>query len=76
MSRGGVYEGSRVKCPYYRFENRCVIFCEGVQPQQSIHMAFGDGGEKRAYEKQFCHRIWSDCMIAAGHNARLCDWGE
>ena len=70
MSKGNVDENHLVKCPYYKCENRCTIFCEGVQAGQCIHMAFSGGEDKRSYEKQFCRKKWGDCIIAAGQNAR------
>lgn len=73
MSKIKTEESRLAKCPYYKCESRCVIFCEGVQAGSCIHLAFATPQEKRDYETRYCRRVWSGCMIAAGHNARW-DW--
>lgn len=70
MGRRNVDQDARVRCPYYKCENRCVIYCEGVVPEQCIHMAFGSKTGRRDYQRRFCRGHWSDCMIAGGHNSR------
>ena len=61
-----------VKCPYYKCQTQCVIYCEGVEQNSNIHMAFATKPQLKEYQEQFCRDDWSDCMIAEGHNRK---WG-
>ena len=70
MSKQSTEKSHLAKCPYYKCESRNMIFCEGVQAGSTIHMAFERAPQKRSYAEQFCRKVWGDCMIAAGQNAR------
>lgn len=70
MGRKHVDRDPRVQCPYYKCEGKWVIYCEGVAPEQCIHMAFGSKAGRRDYARQFCRSRWGGCMIAGGHNSR------
>lgn len=58
------------KCPYYRREEPQKIFCEGVEPGTSIHLAFGSAGQKKDYEKLYCKACWPKCLIAQAQNRK------
>ena len=68
MAKNNADESMFAKCPYYKCENKCVIYCEGVQPNNCIHMAFGSKPQKKEFQKQFCREHWWKCMIAAAQN--------
>ena len=70
MSKYGIDESPDVKCPYYKQESKWEIFCEGVQADQSFHVAFSLPASRKAYEKQFCKDCWGQCLIARGLNRR------
>jgi len=70
MPTGMFLESPEVKCPYYRKERQSVIYCEGVERESCIHLAFGSADRRRDYERQFCEDGWSGCMIAAAHNRK------
>lgn len=72
MPKRNVDENVFVKCPYYKCESQCVIYCEGVEDKNCIHMAFATKIQRKEYEKQFCQNCWGKCMIAAAHNRK---WG-
>lgn len=59
-----------VKCPYYKFEEKQKIFCEGVQEGTSIHLAFDTNPNLKDYKKRFCDRCWHTCQIADSHNRK------
>ena len=73
MSRLNTTESHLVRCPYYKCEGRNIIYCEGVTAGQCFHTAFSAISGKREYEKRFCRKVWGDCIIAAGQNARYAD---
>ena len=50
------------QCPFYRAEDRKVIYCEGVERGSGIHNAFA--GSAAQYKAQYCCARWEDCMIA------------
>ena len=59
-----------VKCPYYKCESQCVIYCEGVEDNSSIHMAFATKNQRKEYEKEYCYSGWARCMVADAHNRK------
>ena len=61
-----------VVCPYYREETPQVIFCEGVEDDSTIHVAFATPDKRKKHEDQYCKQCWCKCMIAEAHNRK---WG-
>lgn len=61
-----------VQCPYYKFEEKQKIFCEGVQEGTAIHLTFDTHANLRNYKKAFCKGCWKKCQIADSHNRK---WG-
>ena len=50
------------QCPFYREEDRNVIYCEGVTDGSRIHNAFSRGAEK--FKSEYCRDGWEKCTIA------------
>ncbi|MBP3538710.1 MAG: hypothetical protein J6J62_02580 [Oscillospiraceae bacterium] len=50
------------QCPFYRAEERNVIYCEGVEKNSAIHNAFA--GSAAEYKKRYCCAEWDSCLIA------------
>lgn len=50
------------QCPFYKAEDKNIIYCEGVKDNSSIHNAFP--GNAAAYKKEFCCGDWESCLIA------------
>lgn len=62
-----------VKCPYYRGEEKQMLFCEGVQEGTAIHLAFDTPSNLRDYKKRFCTSwCYNKCLIADELNRK---WG-
>lgn len=59
-----------VKCPYYKFEERQMIFCEGVQDGTAIHLAFDTSPNLKDYKNRFCKRCWGECILAQMQNRK------
>ena len=72
VSKRNSDENVFVKCPYYKCETQCVVFCEGVEENCCIHLAFATKPQRKEYERIYCQKDWTECMIAQGHNKR---WG-
>lgn len=45
------------KCPFYRYETRRSICCEGVREGSVISSHFLDEEECKAYRGEFCNRL-------------------
>lgn len=61
-----------VKCPYYKFEEKQKIFCEGVQEGTAIHLAFDTTPNLKQYKKHFCKGCYNQCLLAKMLNGK---WG-
>ena len=68
-NKGGTCMGSHfvsyeAQCPFYKAEDRNIIYCEGVRDNSSIHNAFP--GSAAAYKKEYCcdNHNWGNCIIA------------
>ena len=61
-----------VQCPYYKFEEKQMIFCEGVQEGTAIHLAFDTPSNRKDYKNHFCRGCYNKCLIADLHNRK---WG-
>ena len=57
------YRRVYTKCPYYKRENRQVIYCSGIRENSLIHIAFGDAAECKKYKDDICKYHHQDCHI-------------
>lgn len=57
------FESKYAKCPFYRCETDSKVYCEGVVDKSYIHLVFGGGQDKRAYEKSYCDVDYTRCKI-------------
>ena len=53
-----------VLCPFYQSDERQIIYCEGVEPDTRIHLAFSSSPQLVCYRKRFCEREYRRCRIA------------
>lgn len=53
-------------CPFYCSEDAQKIYCEGLQENTSIHLAFQSAADKKDYKKAFCCSMknYDNCRIA------------
>ena len=61
-----------VQCPYYKGEEKQMLFCEGVQEGAAIHLAFDTTPNLKDYKNHFCKRCWKKCLLAETLNRK---WG-
>lgn len=65
MSKGKHYTSNKAICPFYKHENRNVIYCEGVNDGTVLHMAFANPSECLAYKKEYCRsNNCTQCLIS------------
>ena len=67
QQKGGLFMGRHfvsyeAQCPFYKAEDKNIIYCEGVKDNSSIHNAFP--GSAAAYKKEYCCGGWENCLIA------------
>jgi hypothetical protein len=76
MNKGGEVMKHRqdvlVKCPYYKGEEKQMIFCEGVQEGSAIHLAFDTNPNLKEYKDHFCKGRYNKCLVAEAMNRK---WG-
>lgn len=58
------YASSKAICPFYRHENRQVIFCEGVEEGTVLHLAFANPSECLEYKKRYCRCNHTQCSVS------------
>ena len=57
------YTSSKVICPFYRHENRFVIFCQGVDNESVLHLAFPKPSSCLSFKEQYCRKNHTKCYI-------------
>lgn len=55
--------GKYVKCPFYKYEDQQLIYCEGVDDNTAIHLAFASKQELRDYRKDKCEGDYNSCLL-------------
>lgn len=50
------------QCPFYKEEDKNIIYCEGVTDNSRIHNAFTCDAEQ--YKKKYCRKEWEACPIS------------
>lgn len=63
--KAGRREDREVLCPFYTEESAQVIFCEGIEPDTTIHIAFPTKTHIKDYKHRFCEsQRYKKCRIA------------
>ena len=57
------YTSSKAICPFYKHENRQVIFCEGIKEGTVTHVAFANPSDCLSYKKQYCRCNHTQCPV-------------
>ena len=58
------YTSNKSICPFYKYENRNVIYCEGIKEGSVLHLAFANPSDCLSHKKQFCRCNYSQCPIS------------
>lgn len=52
----------QAECPFYRSEDKRIIYCEGPVEGAATQVAFP--GSAETYKKTYCYSAWQKCLIA------------
>lgn len=58
------YTSRKAICPFYKHENRQVIFCEGIKDGTVLHLAFANPSECLSHKKNYCRANHSQCPLS------------
>lgn len=58
------YTSNKAICPFYKHENRFVIFCQGIKDESVLHHAFPRPSACFEYKQQYCRKDYTTCPIA------------
>ena len=59
-----------VVCPFFKAKGKSscdqIIYCEGVEQNTSIHLAFAEPDKRRSYMEHYCNKFkgHKECIIA------------
>ncbi len=55
-------------CPFYKDTGKQMIYCEGLEPDSSIHLAYGRVERRKDHEIKYC-KSWNyeNCFVAKMH---------
>ena len=55
---------SNIMCPFYKCEERQVLYCEGLYSGTSIHLGFSYPAALSEYRDTYCRENYNECRIA------------
>lgn len=57
------YISSKTLCPFYKHENRFVIFCQGIKEESVLHLAFPSPSSCVEFKSCYCRKDYTKCPI-------------
>lgn len=57
------YISTRALCPYYKHENKSVVFCKGICKDSVNHLAFANPKDCNEFKNKYCKNDYSKCPI-------------
>lgn len=57
------YESQKVKCPFYKKDDKNTISCEGTEMAQTLTLRFGSGTQKSCKMEKYCNQKYESCEI-------------
>lgn len=57
------YRSKTAACPFYKREDRQMIFCDGVTENSSVHLAFGNDIDCKEYKVAHCRMDFHKCPV-------------
>ena len=57
------YIRKSVECPYYKKEDRQVIYCSGLVDNSSVHLAFALPSDCKTYKDSICGKNYKVCKV-------------
>ena len=64
------YVSNKTVCPFYRFESRKSVYCEGFAPSCGLCVAFADPERMALHKKSYCDSLgdYSACPLYSAIN--------
>ena len=59
-----------VGCPYYQYETKQAVHCEGLRDGVGLRLGFISKAVMKEFKGCFCKGDWTGCMIAKMLNAK------
>ena len=59
----GSFRQADVLCPYYRYDLKCCIHCEGIVNDSGIRLSFGKRDDFTRYMEHFCSANYDACLV-------------
>lgn len=59
----GQYVSKSALCPFYKKEDKQMVFCDGVEPNSSTHLAFANASDCQAYKHKHCRNEYTECEV-------------
>lgn len=57
------FASTKVICPFYKYENRFVIFCQGIEEDTVLHLAFPKPSSCFEFKERYCRKNHTACPI-------------
>lgn len=57
------YVNPKAKCKYYLHEDPRMIYCEGVQEGNVLHLAFASASDAKDYKQCRCQGDYKKCKV-------------
>lgn len=58
------YCSNEALCPFYKYEDDQLIYCEGVQNGCSIRLSFAYARDSLKYKMDYCRKDYEKCRVA------------
>lgn len=63
MTKTRRYLSNNIMCPYCKSEEKQIIYCQGVQVDSALHLAFAYPEDKVRYKEKYCEEFYKECPI-------------
>lgn len=60
---GTSYESAQVRCPFYRYDDKRRVACEGTEPESNLYLQFDRKEEKEKKMSEHCKDDFEACEI-------------
>lgn len=57
------YQSATIICPCYKKEEKQVIYCSGILPNTSTHVAFANAADSRKHKDNKCRKDYEACPV-------------
>ena len=65
-----------IKCPFFHAQDPVKIFCEGIEQDSTIHIAFATGQAKKSFVRRNCSAEYQQCPIYKINDSKYDEMGN